>query len=340
MFSLAHFYLIFHYFFAQLIGDKLLLTHKADHLTLTVLIGIFLCFISPKASADSLGGASMSVTQGVYNATLGWSIAGIGKTPNILSELQWKRLRIYNTQISSEIWFENSLVINASIGRGKVLSGTSQDSDYLLDNRQAEFSRSFSDTGGSTKNSSVALGLRYLFIQPSSGQVISITPKIGYQLDRQHLTIKNGRQAISGIGNNLNPQPKIQGLNSSYTANWRGPWLGMEYRVHGDKQQLIALVRYHHLDYTGRGNWNLRSDFQHPVSFKHQAKSQGLSLDIDYERRLTKNLWAKLKVSYQLFKSHEGDDTTYFSDGNVLTTSFRQARHEQIGIQLGTALRF
>lgn len=300
---------------------------------------LLLSIYSANTHAESLGGVSFGITQGVSNASLDWNIGG-GNYPNVLSELQWKKLRIYTTQISSEIWFENKWVINASLSRGKVVRGEVQDSDYALDNRRAEFSRSLSDTGGSTKNSSVSLGLRQLFIQPSSGRVVSITPKLGYQFDQQHLSMVNGRQVIDGIGNYLDPQPAIAGLDSRYKSQWRGPWLGMEYRIHGESQQLIALVRYHKMRYTGRGNWNLRSDFQHPVSFKHKADAQGVSLDIDYERRFTKNIWGRVKVSYQAFKTQKGADTTYFSNGTIGTIDLQEARFEQLGVQLGAAVRF
>ena len=289
--------------------DRVLFACKLALSTWCKIISALLMFSlhSTSSQAESLGGVSFGITQGVSNASLDWNIGG-GNYPNVLSELQWKKLRIYTTQIDSEIWFENNLVINANLSRGKVVRGEMQDSDYALDNRRAEFSHSLSDTGGSTKNSSVSLGLRQLFIQPSSGRVVSITPKLGYQFDQQHISMVNGHQVIDGIGNYLDPQPAIAGLDSTYKSQWRGPWLGMEYRIHGESQQLIALVRYHKMRYTGRGNWNLGSDFQHPVSFKHKAKAQGVSLDIDYERRFTKNIWGRVKVSYQAFKTQKGDD--------------------------------
>lgn len=303
------------------------------------LLFVFFLVLSPVLKAESLGGVSFGISHGVEKSSLDWDIGSNHPLPNVLSHLQWQDMLAYKTQLDSEIWFQNSLVVTASIARADIYSGVVRDSDYLFNDRQGEFSRSYSDAGGYTTHGSIAFGLRQLYVNNAQGLVISITPKLGYRTDQQHLSMKNGRQAISG-SSHFDPHQAFAGLDSRYHAQWRGPWLGMEFRAHGDKTQFVAQMAYHKLDYNAEADWNLRSDFQHPVSYKHTAKADGFSMDIDYERRLSDNIWGQLKFNYQLFNADEGRDTTYFSNGSEATIKLNQVSWKQISVQLGATIRY
>ena len=88
---------------------------------------------------------------------LDWNIAGnnAGTNPNILSELTWKDLEIYQVQFKPSVTLGNShrggvrYHLRGMLGWGSIVDGSNQDSDYAGDNRTLEFSRSNNSAGGS-----------------------------------------------------------------------------------------------------------------------------------------------------------------------------------------------
>ncbi len=98
-------------------------------------------------AADRLDRLDLELNVGSRVDQFDWTIAGFNNSPNILSELTWEDLEI--TEIITRgriILFSNRVsyggTIRGSINYGEIQSGTNQDSDFGLDDRTNEWSRS------------------------------------------------------------------------------------------------------------------------------------------------------------------------------------------------------
>ena len=248
---------------------------------------------------------------------LQWSIASTPSgtvTPNILSELTWRNLEIIQTYAGVESYLGSNqrLAFIGHISYGSIYRGDNQDSDYNGDNRTGEFSRSNNSSDeGSTSSISLALG--YDFFENSE---FSLMPMLGYAENRQNLKMTNGFQTIPANG-------AFAGLNSSYDAKWSGPWLGFKLGNRGDIRFYLD-YRAHFVDYVGLADWNLRSDFQHPVSFRHDANGFGQTLQLGLVFDVNETIALGMNYTYQDWQTDPGVDTIYFSNGAVGTTRLNE----------------
>lgn len=221
---------------------------------------------------------SFSLGSGYRHDNLKWNIAGIDNTPNILSELEWSNMKM--NQVSGR--FQQTLLNLCAIVEGDygfVYDGLNRDSDYLGDDRTYEFLRSYANASdGHAYDICGGLGWTTNFlISP-----IEICPQIGYSYHKQHFTMRDGHVAINRITGETGP---FEGLNSSYSAQWHGPWLGVDACLNFYcPLTIFASLRAHLLCYQAHGHWNLRkdrgSDFdQHGFGYGFYGKC-GLKYDI------------------------------------------------------------
>ncbi len=262
-----------------------------------------------------------------------WNIAGDinGENPNVLSELKWTDLKIYQLRLALDILVDRHCCLRASAGYGKIVGGDNQDSDYLGDDRTYEFSRSNNDAGdGSVLDLSVGFGYRY---RPADGPV-TVTPMVGYSQNEQHLTMTDGYQTLDpydlvGLGS-------FSGLDSTYDATWKGPWVGLDLSYDMTKAlRLYGAAEYHMAEYEAEANWNLREEFAHPKSFVHDADGTGVVLSggIDYALR---NVWSVgLTADYQVWRTDSGLDTTFFSDSSApMSTQLNEVHWTSYAVML------
>jgi len=106
-------------------------------------------------------------------------------------------------------------------------------------------------------------------------------------------------------------------LDSSYNAEWQGPFLGA--KLEGQMNRIIASFRveYHVADYHGWGRLNLRPEFQQPKSFEHFSDANGWILDLNLAYQLTKNFNIDLNGGFQMWRAKEGVDRLYLTDGTI-----------------------
>ena len=294
---------------------------------------------------------------GYRSDQLNWSISGDtgGENPNILSELKWENIKIF--QIETTGWLKlgelpylkrNSIVL-ANISFGKILSGDVQDSDYAVDGRSYEWSRSVNDADqGLTIDISGAVGPIFELSQFSG---MSITPLLGYGFNMQALSMTNGEQTISDpairtlyFGNDATSPPavgEISSLDSSYTTYWYGPWLGVnaDFQVN-QKLKLAVGIEYHWIEYFAQADWNLRSDFDHPVSFEHEASGTGVVWDIKGQYQFNKKWSWLISALIQNWETESGIDRTYFSDGSVGKTRLNQVNWDSYALTTGVQYLF
>ena len=277
------------------------------------------------------------VDAGYRQDQLDWTIADVDGNPNILSELTWKDLDIAVIEIGTSLRLPSNWVMGGRFAYGTILDGKNQDSDYLGNNRTLEFSRSNNNADeGGTIDASLHVGYQFdIFPSNYRKPFLSITPKIGYSYHAQNLKIVDGKQTIPAFGN-------FAGLDSSYDASWYGPWAGIDSELSfADRVSLFGSFEYHYAFYEATANWNLRSDFAHPVSFEHEAEGTGYLASVGSHIKLTNDLILNISVDYQDWKADKkGINRTFFSDDTIGETKFNGVNWESMGANVGLQLTF
>ena len=269
--------------------------------------------------------------------TFDWNIAGDldGTDPNILSELTWENLNIYELSLGFSTLVKQTVYFRAYMNYGRITSGDNQDSDYSADNRQDEFSRSNNSTDdGNTIDVSLGAGL----ILPIFSDKFIIMPMVGLSYHSQNLTMTDGFQTIPPLG----PFP---GLDSTYEAEWRGPWAGLEMQLDLEtgwravpRIYPFAVFEYHWAVYDAEADWNMSDDFDHPLSFEHEAEGTGFRIVAGLGASLSQK-WS-LEVGYfqQTWSAEDGTDRVFFNDGTYGETRLNEVNWESRS--LGLAIRY
>ncbi|WDP92779.1 MAG: omptin family outer membrane protease [Desulfobacter sp.] len=281
-----------------------------------------------------------SLNAGYRNDKLFWTIADSDNEPNILSELIWDNL--HSSVVSGQFRWSNSrhLYIRGGIEIGAIAGGENQDSDYGKSNRVEEFSRSHADTGGSMFDASLGVGFRFDIPWRLSPAPLRIIPLAGYSFHNQELENTNGVQVVSAHGNTM-PLGPFPGLQSEYDAQWKGPWIGFDIEVPmGDHHGITAGFEYHRIRYEAEADWNLRTSFAHPVSFRHRADGEGCFFSLGYWYKLSDRWKLNLSGNYRALDTDPGTDTTYFSDGSQGSTGLNEVQWKSWGVSLGFSYEF
>jgi hypothetical protein len=234
--------------------------------------------------------------------SLNWSI-GLDEGPDILSELSWKDLYINQITGYGILATDEHLYLRWFADYGRIFHGTNQDSDFLNDNREDEFSRSISKADkGEVFDLTLAFGRSFTFFCDR----LRIVPLIGYSWSEQHLRMMDGEQVL------FTPNPALTGpidnLHSSYKTRWYGPWLGADFSFFLKKCfTIFGTIELHSTSYRGIGHWNLREEFID--DFHHKAHGQGVTaaLGLKYQYNCHWNL--SFLASYETRRTHKGSHT-------------------------------
>nr|WP_321465077.1 hypothetical protein [uncultured Desulfobulbus sp.] len=272
---------------------------------------------------------------------LRFNIAPLGGTPNILSELSFDDLE--SMTVSAGMRWSNSsnVYVRGGVDIGRTISGEVQDSDYYGDNRTLEFSRSYADgDGGSVLDADIALG--YRFDLPLSGResTLQLMPVLGYSYHSQEVAMTNGVQVIAdyGFGVELGP---FTGLDSNYDAHWAGPFIGLDMELALNRQHaLLASFEYHWIDYEADADWNLRSDFAHPISFEHDSEGDGVVASITYRYTPNPKWFWTVGFTYSKFEADAGGYTYYSADNSPGYARFNEAEWESCAVVVGLGFKF
>ena len=281
----------------------------------------------------------LKISTGYRRDHLKFSIADPTGSPNVLSELDWHHLESQQIEVGYDLSFAGGLYLQASADAAWIWNGRGRDSDWAGDNKTLEFSRSTFDTKGHLFDLSVGLG--YSFNLPMNNR---LTPLAGYAFNEQRLNVENGNQVLFDRENTAQyvgedqvefPLGSFRGLDSDYEARWHGPWLGLRWEYLGTNLEMFVQGEYHWLDYRAEADWNLRQDFQHPVSFVHEADAEGWVAKIGASYRIRDNLSLMLDARYRDWQTDSGSDETFFADGDSGTTTFNEAEWESYGVNFG-----
>jgi hypothetical protein len=270
---------------------------------------------------------------------LDWNIAGnsAGTNPNILSELTWKDLKIYQITGTLRLSIDEGFYLRGGLGYGWIFSGTNQDSDFLGNDRAHEYSRSNNEAGAGNVLDA-ALGVGYQF-KLASGR-LRLIPLVGYSYDKQNLVIRDGFQSISTPGLTP-PYGPFQGLDSSYDAAWLGPWLGMDLLFSASNNlTLLATFEYHWADYKGEADWNLRNDLAHPKSFEHDAFGRGFLISAGVDYAFAGRWSLGLSANYQKWRTDPGTDRLFYATGAIAASRLNEVNWESYAFILALTCQF
>ncbi|MBV1914267.1 MAG: hypothetical protein KUG72_02715 [Pseudomonadales bacterium] len=271
---------------------------------------------------------------------LDWNIASDPSgthTPNILSELTWDDIESVELQFDFSGKLASQFYYHLDLSIAGIRKGKNQDSDYHGNNRTLEFSRSNNNASdGYLGDISGAIGYP-IQLDEDGKKRFRLTPLLGYSYHRQNFSITDGEQTLASAG--TPPLGPIAGLDSSYEAEWYGPWFGFELAfVLAPGVNLDIQFEHHVGEYLGVGNWNLREDFQHPRSFEHIADSSGnslfLSLVIDRGW-----LWI-VSAQFQKWQTDAGTDRIFFSDDTSVTTRLNEVNWQSNSLSFGVVVPY
>jgi hypothetical protein len=268
--------------FRRRVGDEMKKLFVVSLIMLSFSVGLLAG--SPDAAETK---TNLEFGAGYRVDNLDWNIASdiTGTvTPNIMSELTWSDVEIFQLKAGIRSLINRAFYLRGSLGYGSVFDGDNQDSDFSGDNRTNEWSRSNNSTNdGNVVDATLGIGYQF---NVASGR-LKLIPLVGYSYSDQYYNITDGVQTVSEpslkpLGAD-DPQPlgPFPGLNSTYEAEWWGPWLGIDLLFDAnEKLKLFGGFEYHWADYHGEADWNLRSEFAHPVSFEHDADGTGMLMSV------------------------------------------------------------
>jgi hypothetical protein len=314
---------------------------------LFLLLPVFFVCLSVQSvlSFDDIKVVASGVDMGLgYRSDqLDWAISADSDS-GTLSELRWDDLDIFQVQASGWLevekipYLERNFLVVANVAFGKIFGGTARDSDFDRNSPGGEWSRSVSDADdGLTVDISGAVGPIFELKDLTAG--LFVTPLIGYGFNMQALTMTNGRQVVSGLSaHSLGP---FSGLDSTYTAYWHGPWVGtdVDYLIR-PKMKVSIGVEYHWVDYFAQADWNLRTDFEHPVSFEHEASGSGVVWRLEGAYQLDEKWSLLLNGNIQNWHTDSGTDRTYFQDGYVGRSRLNQVNWDSYALTTGVEYLF
>ena len=277
----------------------------------------------------------------ISDSELVWDIASSASattTPNILSELSFRDIRSlgYVINLGYMNRFDNNIafVLEAEYADSRIQSGRAQDSDYASDNITDEFSRSFSDIESDSINYfSLATGIKTRWLN-TKGHCLSFL--IGYKKHNVDITMTNGVVEIP----EADAGSLIPGLNSTYNSEFRSIFAGLS-TEHVFSWGTIGF-RYdlYYTDLKAEADWNLRTDFAHPVSFEQVGDGKGYAATLGYTYNHNRN-W-DYSIDYVVTKYHiqDGYDQTYFSDTTSFIVKLNNSEYKQEAIRIGVSYNF
>lgn len=275
------------------------------------------------------GRGYLQLSSGYRHDQLRYTVPGNGI--NILSELTWD-VPAAEIRLDGGWTHSSGLTVKGHLAYAQAISGGRvQDSDYLLNDRQGEFSRSYSEPENSRMlDLSLGAGWRLPL-----GHRASLTPLFGLAHYDSLYRMRNGQQVVADYGWSM-PLGPLQGLDSTYNAVWSSLWQGWAAEFKLTRQfALHADVKHHWFDYRAAANWNLRSDRAHPVSFRHQGHGRGWEAALGADWDIIAGHRLTLDFSGRQLKLKDGKRTIYAADGSSVDMPLSEIVADSWSARLG-----
>ena len=152
----------------------------------------------------------------------------------------------------------------------------------------------------------------------------------------------DGNQTVESIV--TPPLGPYGGLDSSYDAEWKGPWIGVDVSFQspargGSKPvegyELTCGFEYHWADYDAEADWNLRTDFAHPKSFEHDADGYGMVGFAEFSYFFNPRWALHFSGNYQKWETDPGIDRAFYADGTVTETRLNEVNWNTYALMIG-----
>ncbi|MBL4901012.1 MAG: hypothetical protein JKX76_15500 [Colwellia sp.] len=302
-------------------------------------------------SAAILSGFFISPSVSVSTTDFVWS-KGSGPTenysPNVLSELEYSDLKAqgYGLDIGYMYRIKTGLYLYSEISRSDldIKGGEVRDSDWAGNNKTDEFSRSTSkvkDEGISSMTYELGIQTR-IFGSPDH----YITFLIGEDSTDINLVMTDGVQDIWNpelIGlepSEFGPGDAIVGLNSTYDAEFSSNFFGLKTEHVFSWGTISLTAKKYDIKYEAKANWNLREEFAHPVSFRHESDGNGMDIEVGYSYLLSDNWDLFIEFSHRKWDIDSGYDQIFFGDGQSVMLRFNGAELNSESYTIGTKYYF
>lgn len=290
-----------------------------------------------------VGAGWLALSSGPRRDHMRFNIGGKGN-PDILSELDW-RVPAWQIRADGGWSHRSGATLKGYLAYARSRSaGEVRDSDYALDGRRAEFSRSLADASDS-EMFDILLGAGWRL---PLGRA-ALIPQVGIARYAATYRSSNGRQVVSDSANALllgisdwrTPLGPFAGLNSVYRPVWNSLWLGVDAEIPvAGRAALRAALRHHWFDYQAEADWNLRRDFAHPLSFRQRDRGTGWEATLGGSFHLAHGHHLSLEASARQMQTRQGKDTSYFANGASSTLDLGQTVLDSWSIQLGYRYEF
>lgn len=297
------------------------------------------------ATDASMLTSSFYLAGGYRMDNLNWNIAGNrqGGDPNVLSELSWSHVTIYQLKLTNRTVIMDWVYLRWHVDCGIVVSGDNQDSDYLGDNRTEEFSRSINGVDGNHVWDGSIGGGPHLSLFEST---VTVCPILGYAIAEQDFNIVDGYQVLT-TPPSATPLGPIEHLDSRYQTRWRGPWIGVDLLLSMPiekgllrRVEVLFSGEYHWVDYSADANWNLRTDLAHPVSFSHDAQGTGMKVGTTIRFDTQKRWGFELGMNMIEMTTDPGVDRIYQADGSIGETRLNEVKWRAFTVEAGLGYQF
>ncbi|MBT7410146.1 MAG: hypothetical protein HN826_10630 [Methylococcales bacterium] len=272
-------------------------------------------FISQNSFASLL---DLQLGTSIRTDDFSWTIADQDGEPNILSELIWSDLNSISLDFALQHnRQEQGLTATINGYYGIIFQGKNRDDDFLGNDRTGLFSRSFSESEGTTSEFNASIGYRFKIPDIITHKKALITPLFGYQQDILDIEDFNVRDVFSAT--------TTSGAVGKYKAKWTGITLGFDLLLEiTQKVSSYFTVNYHIFDFLGEADWLLRSDFQHPLSFQHESDGTGFSSQFGLFYQHNSHFISELSIDYKELTGKNGTDTTFLASGITATTPLNE----------------
>ncbi|MNV44080.1 hypothetical protein D3C71_1358240 [compost metagenome] len=234
---------------------------------------------------------------GLMNSKVNWAISGDenGQNPNYLSELKWNNYSIQTGIISKVNYGNLGLGLNYSHADSKY--GKAVDTDFLGDDRtNINYQEKFS-----SKNSSY--------------YKCGITPEFRLRhnwivsMAYNHIKSKN----LLNHDTNFSTYTFVQDL-LLVGFSWRYIRKKIIWEIGGD---------FISGKYLADGDWKLRTDLAHPVSFSHKMDIYGGNFSTGLEYAIGESVGVRLDYNLNYIYGNDGKDKMYYSNNYSVDTRLK-----------------
>lgn len=279
-----------------------------------------LCLITCSSILFTERAMAMPVVQGVSGTVdfgggyrkddLKFSIAGPTGTPDVLNEVQWEGLHIFQTDLRGTITAWDHVYLRGSTGWGWIMCGDVNDSYFGADGRTDELAHfNACIDNGTVFDISSGIGAN---IFPWRKGIV-FAPLVGFSYHQQKLTIQDAIETIA-------PSPiflgGIPGMMADYKATWRGPWLGFDFSFHPICDlRFSASYEYHWVCFRGKGDWTIYNPLTPGIFFVNEfvqcAHGVGQIGNVGLHYTFGQNWGFGFFVTTQRWSTSKGTNTTF-----------------------------